>query len=254
MSPLRHEEELLDERVLANWRKGHTRANAQQSVSAEDKEGLNTISSRQQPPTPNLPDGTEDPCTVYALRHPSDESTADGPAAQDRINAALQPSSEHLCSVPEASSPSLDSSNCRPPTTRDEPIPCGKTGPQDQDDRHTFPEGGLRAWLVVIGAFSGMTASFGLLNSAGTFQAYLSTHQLVHESPSAVGWIFSLEAFLTFFCGVQIGPIFDAYGPRWLVFAGSVCLLGGLIGAAESTSKCCLLLYIIPWRSFSRDN
>ena len=239
MSPLRNEEGLLDEGVLANWHDGHTRATAQDSVSDEDKEGLNTIASRQQPPSVNPPDETEDP---YALRHPSEESTADGPAAPDRINAAVQPPPDPLWSVPEDSDPSLDISHRCPPTTRDEPISRGKSGNQDQDNRHTFPEGGLRAWLVVVGAFSGMTASFGLLNSAGTFQAYLSTHQLVHESPSAVGWIFSLEAFLTFFCGVQIGPIFDAYGPRWLVFAGTVCLLGGLIGAAESTSKCCLLL------------
>ena len=242
MSPLRNEKELLDERILANCHNGHTKATAQQSVSDESKEGLDTTASRQQPPTTSPPDETEDSCTVYALRHPSEKSAADGPAAQDRINAAFQPPSQQPWYVPGDSNPSVNISHRRPPITRDEPIPPGKTGIQDQDDRHTFPEGGLRAWLVVMGAFSGMTASFGLLNSAGMFQAYLSTHQLVHESPSAVGWIFSLEAFLTFFCGVQIGPIFDAYGPRWSVFAGTVCLLGGLLGVAESTSKYCLLL------------
>lgn len=40
-----------------------------------------------------------------------------------------------------------------------------------------------------------------------------------------------------FFCGIQIGPLFDAYGPRWLVAAGSVLLVGGMMLFAVSTSK-----------------
>ena len=102
----------------------------------------------------------------------------------------------------------------------------------------SYPEGGLDAWLVVFGSFAGMTAGFGLMNTVGTYQAYLSTHQLATSSPSLVGWIFSIYIFLAFFCGVQIGPIFDAKGPRWLVFAGSICLVGGTFAFAESTSMC----------------
>ncbi|KAL2039240.1 hypothetical protein N7G274_007908 [Stereocaulon virgatum] len=117
--------------------------------------------------------------------------------------------------------------------SKDEDKP--KTPDEDEVASSPYPEGGLRAWLVVFGSFSGMTASFGVLNMAGTFQAYLSTHQLANESPSSIGWIFSLYAFLTFFCGVQIGPVFDAKGPRWLVAAGSVLLFAGMMGTAAST-------------------
>lgn len=115
----------------------------------------------------------------------------------------------------------------------------GKEKVPEQDDEASspYPEGGLKAWSVVFGSFSGMTASFGVLNSVGTFQAYLSTHQLAQQSPSSIGWIFSILAFLTFFCGVQIGPVFDAKGPRWLVAAGSFLLFAGMMGVAESTSK-----------------
>ena len=102
-------------------------------------------------------------------------------------------------------------------------------------DEITYPEGGLRAYSVVFGSFCGMTASFGFMNTVGTFQAYLSTHQLAHYSSGSVGCIFSLYVFLAFFCGIQIGPIFDAKGPRWLVVAGTVCLVVGAIGVAEST-------------------
>ena len=110
---------------------------------------------------------------------------------------------------------------------------------QTTTDRHgnTYPEGGFRAWLVVYGAFSGMTASFGLMNSIGTFQAYLSDHQLAEQEVATLGWVFSLYTFLSFFLGIQIGPLFDAKGPRVLVFLGSLCLIGGTLGIAESTSK-----------------
>ncbi len=74
--------------------------------------------------------------------------------------------------------------------------------------------------------------ALGLMNTIGTFQAYLATHQLAHKTESSIGWIFGIYAFLSFFCGIQIGPVFDAKGPRWLVLAGSIlilatyCLLG----------------------------
>ncbi|KAJ5551578.1 hypothetical protein N7535_000477 [Penicillium sp. DV-2018c] len=87
---------------------------------------------------------------------------------------------------------------------------------------NTYPEGGLEAWLVVLGSFLGLFGSLGLVNTIGTFQAYLQTHQLKEYSSGTIGWIFGMYPFLTFFCGVQIGPIFDARGPRLLVFIGSV--------------------------------
>lgn len=63
------------------------------------------------------------------------------------------------------------------------------------------------------------------MNSIATYSAYLSQHQLSHLSESSIGWIFGIFAFLSFFLGVQIGPLFDAYGPRWLVLAGSICII-----------------------------
>ena len=68
-------------------------------------------------------------------------------------------------------------------------------------------------------------AVLGLMNTIGTYQSYLSTHQLSGQSESDVGWIFGIYAFMSFFCGIQIGPIFDAKGPFWLVLAGSVCTM-----------------------------
>lgn len=90
---------------------------------------------------------------------------------------------------------------------------------------NTYPEGGLEAWLVVFGSFMGLFGSLGLVNTIGTFQAYLSTNQLKDYSDGSIGWIFGVYAFLTFFCGVQVGPVFDAKGPRLLVLSGSVLII-----------------------------
>ena len=93
------------------------------------------------------------------------------------------------------------------------------------DEKDDFPEGGLRAWSVVAGAFCGSFAIFGLINSTGVLLDYFSNHQLKDYNSSQIGWIFGLALFLTFFCGAPVGPIFDAYGPRALIFAGSVLLV-----------------------------
>lgn len=89
----------------------------------------------------------------------------------------------------------------------------------------TFPEGGLSAWLVVVGCFSAMLSVFGLINSSAVFESYFSTHQLKEYSASQLGWIFSLYLFMVFFVGIQVGPIFDHYGPRWVVAIGSLLML-----------------------------
>jgi len=96
----------------------------------------------------------------------------------------------------------------------------------------TYPEGGLGAWSVVLGSFLGLLSSLGMMNTVGIYHAYISEHYLQEYSESTISWIFSMYVFLSFFCGLQIGPIFDAHGPRLLVLAGSVlvCLSNFLLG------------------------
>jgi MFS family permease len=64
-------------------------------------------------------------------------------------------------------------------------------------------------------------------------------NQLSPYSKSSVGWIFSTYIFLTFFASVQIGPIFDAKGPRILVLSGSVLMISSvmLLGSCKSTTR-----------------
>ncbi|KAI0966062.1 major facilitator superfamily domain-containing protein [Xylaria arbuscula] len=121
-----------------------------------------------------------------------------------------------------------------PPIDR---LPSG-TSPRDPpliDSDITYPEGGVRAWLVVFGAWSGLAASLGVYNSTGVIEAYVSRELLPGESPSTIGWIFGVYAFMTWFCGAQVGPTFDAKGPRGLLIAGSLCTLVGIFALSFST-------------------
>ena len=68
-----------------------------------------------------------------------------------------------------------------------------------------FPEGGLRAWLVVLGAWCAMIPSMGLLNTLGTLDAWTSTHQLKGYSHSSIGWIYGAYSFFLYIAGAQAG-------------------------------------------------
>lgn len=86
----------------------------------------------------------------------------------------------------------------------------------------TYPEGGQDAWLVVLGSWAAMLSSMGVLNTLAVLQARLAENELSHLPESTIGWIFSSYAFFLYFCGAQVGPIFDAHDVRWLVVPGSV--------------------------------
>lgn len=109
--------------------------------------------------------------------------------------------------------------------------------PAQTHDEITYPEGGIEAWLVVLGAFCGLTASLGIYNTSGVFSAVVSQTILPEETPSTLAWLFSIYAFVNWICGVQIGPTFDSFGPRALITAGTVCTLVGIFSLSVSTSK-----------------
>lgn len=109
------------------------------------------------------------------------------------------------------------------------------SSPSIDSDQQTYPEGGLQAWLVVFGAFCALGAVFGIINTSAVFESYLKKHQLSEYSESQIGWIFSLYLFLVFFIGIQVGPIFDAYGPRLLVITGSLLMVASLMFLSIST-------------------
>ena len=114
----------------------------------------------------------------------------------------------------------------------------------DAEDDADFPEGGLAAWLVVLGSFCAMISVYGIINSAAVFESYFTTHQLAEYDSSTIGWIFSTYLFIVFFAGIQVGPIFDRRGPRLIVAVGSLLVIASqlLLGLCEG--KCCRLNHI----------
>ncbi|KAL7811173.1 major facilitator superfamily domain-containing protein [Trichoderma aethiopicum] len=87
---------------------------------------------------------------------------------------------------------------------------------------NSYPDGGLQAWLVVLGSWACMITSMGLLNTMAVLQARLSENELKHLPESTIGWILSSYAFFLYFCGAQVGPIFDAYDVKYLVIPGNI--------------------------------
>jgi MFS family permease len=97
-----------------------------------------------------------------------------------------------------------------------------KATPTPHSDPQTiYPEGGTRAWLVVLGAWCGLTASIGLYNTTGVLSIVISSSILTTTSSSSLGWIFSIYAFVVWSVGVWVGPCFDVFGPRVLLLVGT---------------------------------
>lgn len=105
----------------------------------------------------------------------------------------------------------------------------------DDNAEEDFPEGGTQAWTVVIGSLAGLFSTTGIVNSLGALQAYISSNQLENMSESQVSWIFSLLIFLGYILSGLAGPLFDAYGPRYLTMVGTVFFVGGIMSSSVCT-------------------
>lgn len=113
-------------------------------------------------------------------------------------------------------------------------MPRGSNGPdrvEEEKSTTKFPEGGTRAWMVVLGAFCVSFSTFGYMNAFGyavnsscrekrdltdgwhrVYQEYYTEHFLAHESSSNISWIGSVQACFLFSGSLIGGPLFDRYG------------------------------------------
>lgn len=94
-------------------------------------------------------------------------------------------------------------------------------------DPSAIPDGGLWAWLQVLGSFFLLVNSWGIINTFGSYQAYYETTLLKDSSSSSISWIGSIQAFLLMEVGALTGPIYDAGYFRELLIAGSFLLVLG---------------------------
>ncbi|KAK0666723.1 major facilitator superfamily domain-containing protein [Cercophora samala] len=180
--------------------------------------GVTNSSSSSSPPPPqrsnnSLSDSTLDvPIADAEKRSPTDSSSSDTEPEIEPVRVASRRS------IPDAN-------HYGPTTEKDPELERSPSAATTID----FPEGGVQGWLVVFGSFCAMLSLYGLINSAAVFESYFSTNQLKDNSPSEIGWIFSLYLFIVFFVGVQVGPIFDRYGSRLIVAVGCTLITLSLL-------------------------
>ncbi|MDB5910537.1 MAG: hypothetical protein JWP34_4651 [Massilia sp.] len=126
---------------------------------------------------------------------------------------------EHRLTIPEPGHNGAALPSPKPePTTR------------DTDSRpEPPPDGGLQAWLQVLGSFSVMVATWGLVNSFGVYQTYYETSLLAgRTSASAISWIGSIQASLLLVLGLVSGPLYDAGFFRTTMAAGLFLVVLGM--------------------------
>jgi len=107
--------------------------------------------------------------------------------------------------------------------------------PQQLTTAMEFPDGGLVAWLQVVGAFFYIFNSWGLINSYGAFETIYQTEVLKGNSPSAIAWIGSTQAFILLVIGSITGPVFDRGYFRIQVIPGSILIVFSLFMTSLST-------------------
>ncbi|KAB2570588.1 hypothetical protein BFW01_g1898 [Lasiodiplodia theobromae] len=105
---------------------------------------------------------------------------------------------------------------------------------QDEPQAPQHPDGGLTAWLCVLGCGACYFCSYGWINALSVFQEYYKNVALSSYSSLDVGWIATLQNFFLQFCGPFVGLLFDRFGPTYLLITGAVLHVFGLMMASIS--------------------
>lgn len=141
--------------------------------------------------------------TIPASRAPHDDVGLPNGATRSSSEEGLQLSMSH-------SKEDIESTRPIPGPGQTEP-----TTPQ-------FPEGGLQAWLTVVGGMMVTFCTFGVVQSFGVYQDYYTRISLKQETPSTISWIGSVQVFFVFAIGLPAGRLFDAGYFHHCLIGGSV--------------------------------
>ncbi|KAK5107411.1 hypothetical protein LTR62_001315 [Meristemomyces frigidus] len=121
---------------------------------------------------------------------------------------------------PFTENPALDSDN----GTAQETTPSAKRA---INNINSVPNGGLQAWLTVLGAFFVYWNAWGIVNTFGVYQTYYESGLLSSYSASDISWIGSVQATLLMLTGTLAGPLYDAGYVRTLLLGGSLLAVFG---------------------------
>ncbi|KAK7413912.1 hypothetical protein QQX98_007179 [Neonectria punicea] len=99
-----------------------------------------------------------------------------------------------------------------------------------------IPEGGLEAWLQVLGSWVILAATWGLAGTFGIYQTYYERELLPNSSASAISWVGSLPGALSFILAPISGTLYDAgYFRQTLWFGVFLILLGQFMTSLATT-------------------
>ncbi|KAJ7133375.1 major facilitator superfamily domain-containing protein [Mycena epipterygia] len=84
------------------------------------------------------------------------------------------------------------------------------------------PDGGLDAWLTILGVSLVALATFGTVNAYGAFNDYYATTYLSNYSATLISMIGAIQLFMLYIFAGLSGAVFDAYGPRYMIPASGL--------------------------------
>ncbi|KAF4471361.1 monocarboxylate transporter [Fusarium albosuccineum] len=113
------------------------------------------------------------------------------------------------------------------------------------------PDGGVTAWLQVLGSFLINLNNFGLANSFGVFQTYYETVLLRQHSSSSISWIGTFQVSLILIVGVISGPLFDKGYFYPILIASSIMLVFALMMLSLATDVAMIPLYFTSRRGLA---
>lgn len=142
-----------------------------------------------------------------------------------REKSSLAPSSSERVVASDPDVPSV-----QPPAS----APAGPSSPP--------PDGGFKAWATVVGGWCCLFVSFGWINCIGIFEAHYEHNQLSEYPPGIVAWITSTEVAVMYLTMPLHGKLYDNFGPKPLLYAGTLMHVFGLMMASLSTEYYQILL------------
>ena len=92
-----------------------------------------------------------------------------------------------------------------------------------------IPNGGLQAWLQVLGSFVLFHNTWGVTNAFGVFQSFYVNTGYIQSSPSDISIIGAVQAFFLLGFGLLTGPLFDKGYFYHLLAAGSFLTVFGVM-------------------------
>ncbi|KAE8163996.1 major facilitator superfamily domain-containing protein [Aspergillus tamarii] len=98
-----------------------------------------------------------------------------------------------------------------------------------------FPDGGIRAWLTVLGGFLAFVATLGFLTGGSVFQSYYASTAFPNENPSTISWIGSVQVWGCYFFGLWSGRLSDRYGPTLPLSVGTFLMVFGNMMSSLAT-------------------